>query len=45
MASLWFDTAGARPSTLLRLRFLPEAEARALHGRLAEELARLPLRW
>lgn len=46
MASVWLDTAGARPgSTPLRLRFLPAAEARALHGRLAAELARLPLRW
>ncbi|MEN1941362.1 PH domain-containing protein [Luteimonas sp. MJ174] len=45
MATLSLDTAGARPTTLLRLRFMPEAEARALHGRLARELARLPLRW
>ena len=46
MASLWLDTAGARPTEpMLRLRFLPEAEARALHGRLAAELARMPLRW
>ncbi|GGJ97457.1 PH domain-containing protein [Luteimonas terricola] len=45
MATLWLDTAGARPTTLLQLRFLPEAEARALHGRLAAELARMPLRW
>ena len=45
MATLWLDTAGARPGTLLHLRFLPEAEARALHGRLAAELARMPLRW
>ncbi|MBJ6979013.1 PH domain-containing protein [Luteimonas sp. MC1895] len=46
MASLWLDTAGARPgSEPLRLRFIPEAEARALHGRLAAELARMPLRW
>ena len=45
MATLWLDTAGARPGTLLQLRFLPEAEARALHGRLAAELARMPLRW
>ncbi|MGY1530827.1 PH domain-containing protein [Luteimonas sp. A649] len=46
MATLWLDTAGARASgTPLRLRFLPEAEARALHARLAADLARLPLRW
>jgi hypothetical protein len=29
----------------LRLRFLPEEQARALHARLATNLARLPLRW
>ena len=46
MASLLLDTAGARPTTPpLRLRFLPEAEARALHRRLADELAGMPLRW
>ena len=46
MASLWLDTAGARPTApALRLRFMPEAEARALHRRLAAELARMPLRW
>ena len=46
MASLWLDTAGARPTApMLRLRFLPEAEARALHNRLAAELAQMPLRW
>ncbi len=46
MASLWLDTAGARPTApMLRLRFMPEAEARALHRRLATELARMPLRW
>lgn len=46
MASLWLDTAGARPTApMLRLHYLPEAEARALHERLAAELARMPLRW
>ena len=46
MATLWLDTAGARPTgPALRLRHLPEAEARALHRRLAAELARMPLRW
>ena len=46
MATLWLDTAGARTAAPpLRLRFLPEAEARALHGRLAAELAGMPLRW
>lgn len=46
MASLWLDTAGARPSApRLRLRHMPAAEARALHARLAAELARMPLRW
>lgn len=46
MATLWLDTAGARPTgSMLCLRFLPEAEARAVHDRLAAELARMPLRW
>ena len=46
MASLWLDTAGARSTApMLRLRFLPEAEARALHATLAREVARRPLRW
>lgn len=46
MATLWLDTAGARPGTpMLRLRLMPEAEARALHRRLAAELSRMPLRW
>lgn len=45
-ASLWLDTAGARPAApALRLRFLPAAEARALHERLVAELSRIPLRW
>lgn len=46
MASLWLDTAGARPGgPSLRLRHMPAAEAQALHARLAAELARMPLRW
>ncbi|HEY9540901.1 MAG TPA: PH domain-containing protein, partial [Luteimonas sp.] len=43
MATLWLDTAGA--SSPLRLRHLPLGEARALHARLGNEVARLPLRW
>ncbi|GAA4790423.1 PH domain-containing protein [Lysobacter hankyongensis] len=46
MAHLLLDTAGgnalAKP---LRLRFLPEAEARALHETLGREIARNALRW
>ncbi|WP_243708129.1 PH domain-containing protein [Luteimonas arsenica] len=46
MATLWLDTAGARPTTpSLRLRLMPLAEARALHRHLAAELAHMPLRW
>ena len=45
MATLTLDTAGARANRPLRLRYLPEAEARALHRRLAVELSRMPLRW
>ena len=46
MATLWLDTAAARPtSPMLQLRYLPVAEARALHARLTAELARMPLRW
>jgi putative membrane protein len=44
-ATLWFDTAGAgafAPS--LRIRFLPEADACALHAQLADALARRSLR-
>src|SRR5690606_26975331 len=44
-ATLWLDIAGTRPGHALRLRLLPEAQARALHRQLAEALARLPLRW
>lgn len=45
-ASLWLDTAGAgamAPS--LRIRFLPEAEARGLMLHLGQTLARRRLRW
>jgi len=46
MASLWLDTAGASPmSPPLRMRWLPLDDARALHDRLAREVARRPLRW
>ena len=45
MASLWFDTAGAGATAPLRVRFLPEDEARRLHARLSREVARRPLRW
>lgn len=46
MATLWLDTAGARPTApSLRVRFMPEAEARALHATLAREVAQRPLRW
>jgi putative membrane protein len=40
MATLLLDTAGASPfDPPLRIRYLPEAEARALHDRLAARLA------
>lgn len=46
MASLWLDTAGAGGfAPPLRIRFLPLAEAQALHARLTAETARRPLRW
>ncbi|UNK48518.1 PH domain-containing protein [Lysobacter sp. S4-A87] len=45
-ATLWLDTSGAGAmAPPLRVRFLPEADARALYERLASELARRPLRW
>lgn len=41
MASLLLDTAGASPfDPPLRIRYLPEAEARALHDRLAAAMDR-----
>lgn len=46
MASVWLDTAGAGSLTPpLRMRFLPEAEARALLSRLTAALQSRPLRW
>ncbi|WP_372016910.1 PH domain-containing protein [Pseudoxanthomonas sp. 10H] len=45
-ASLWMDTAGAGGmSPPLRIRFLPEAEARALYAQLGRTLASRRLRW
>lgn len=45
-ATLWLDTAGAGAlGPPLRIRFLPEAEARRLYAELAAVLARRPLRW
>lgn len=45
-ATLWLDTAGAGAfAPPLRIRFLPEAEARALQASLAQRLAGRPLRW
>jgi putative membrane protein len=45
-ATLWLDTAGAGKLTPpLRIRFVPEAEARALYDVLSRTLARRPLRW
>lgn len=45
-ASLLMDTAGAGAmSPPLRIRFLPEAEARELHARLGRMLATRQLRW
>ena len=46
MATLLLDTAGGNAlAEPLRLRFLPEAEARALQARLGREIARNTLRW
>ncbi len=45
-ASVWLDTAGAGAmAPPLRIRFLPEAEARALYDTLSRTLAQRPLRW
>ncbi|MFT4257649.1 MAG: PH domain-containing protein [Pseudoxanthomonas sp.] len=45
-ATLWLDTAGAGGlETPLRIRFLPEGEARALLEDLSARLARRRLRW
>ncbi|HVR80801.1 MAG TPA: PH domain-containing protein [Luteimonas sp.] len=46
MATLWLDTAGAGAlSPPLRIRYLAEADARALFDRLGAEIARRRLRW
>jgi putative membrane protein len=46
MATVWLDTAGASPTAPpLRIRHLPEADARALLDRLARTLAARKLRW
>ncbi len=39
------STAGAGATSPLRVRHLPEAEARRLHADLSREVARRPLRW
>jgi putative membrane protein len=45
-ASLWMDTAGASAmSPPLRIRFLPEDEARALYAQLGRTLATRQLHW
>lgn len=45
-ATVWLDTAGTGAmAPPLRVRFLPEAEARALCDQLSQTLARRPLRW
>lgn len=45
-ASLWMDTAGAGAmSPPLRIRFLPEDEARALYAQLGRTLASRRLHW
>jgi putative membrane protein len=45
-ASLWLDTAGASGfAPPLQIRFLPEAEARALFSQLSHALARRRMRW
>jgi putative membrane protein len=45
-ATLWLDTAGAgTTSPPLRIRFLPDAEARAMCEQLSRTLAQRPLRW
>ncbi len=46
MATLLLDTAGGNAmAEPLRLRFLPAADAQALHDRLGREIARSRLRW
>ncbi|NZA27870.1 PH domain-containing protein [Luteimonas sp. SJ-92] len=46
MASLWLDSAGTGAlAPPLRMRYLPEAEARALLARIGGAVARRRLRW
>ena len=45
MASLWLDTAGAGATAPLRVRYLPEAEARNLLASLGREVTRRRLHW
>ena len=46
MASLWLDTAGAGTAAApLRMRHLPQAQARAVYASLGRDVARRPLRW
>lgn len=46
MATLYADTAGSSPFThQLELRYLPEAEARALFAELSQRIARRRLPW
>ena len=44
-ASVWLDTAGANGSIALCLRYLPEAEARAVYAQLGQALATRRLHW
>jgi putative membrane protein len=45
-ATLWLDTAGAGAfAPPLRIRFMPEAEGRAMCAALSQRLAMRPLRW
>ncbi|WP_149194470.1 PH domain-containing protein [Luteimonas suaedae] len=46
MASLWLDSAGAGAlAPPLRIRYLPEADARALLARIGNEVAKRRLHW
>lgn len=46
MATLWFDTAGAGPmEPPLRIRYLPEAEARRILAEVGARIAASRLRW
>lgn len=44
-ASVWLDTAGAGGSIPLCLRYLPEADARAVYAQLGQALAKRRLHW